>query len=248
VAEPALALIEFSSIAAGTRAVDALVKKAPIELNRVGTLQPGRFAVMFSGDVASVDESFGEALRVGGTTVSDRVMLPHIDPSVYRAALGALASWQGDTLGIIEIGSLAPTIEAADVAVKGANVAVVSIRLGDELGGKGVAHFVGEQHDVEAAIALGTARVQDGQREVHSSITPRYDDELRGKLNAGPCCWCSRSTSDGGQTGRSSCAPTRPAWPAAASSSTTRAVARRRWRSSRGSCRSTTPSSASSTS
>jgi microcompartment protein CcmL/EutN len=189
VAEPALALIEFSSIAAGTRAVDALVKKAPIELDRVGTLQPGKFAVLFSGDVASVDESFAEALRIGGAAVADHIMLPHVDPSVYRAVLGELSSWQGDTLGIIEIDSLAPTIVAADAAVKGANVNVVSIRLGDELGGKGVAHFVGDQHDVEAAMALGTARVQDGQRAVHSSITPRYDDELRGKLAGSTRFW-----------------------------------------------------------
>ena len=59
-------LIEFSSIAAGTRAVDALVKKAPISLERVGTLQPGKMAVLFSGDVASVEASHDEALRVAG--------------------------------------------------------------------------------------------------------------------------------------------------------------------------------------
>ena len=65
----ALAIVEFSSIAVGTRASDSLLKKAPVKLERVGTLQPGKFAVLFSGDVASVEASYGEALRVGGVAV-----------------------------------------------------------------------------------------------------------------------------------------------------------------------------------
>ena len=88
-AEPeALSLIEFTSIARGTRAVDALVKKAPIQIERVGTLQPGTMAVLFSGDVASVEASYAEALRVAEDRTSDELLLPQIDPSVYRATLG----------------------------------------------------------------------------------------------------------------------------------------------------------------
>ena len=187
--KPALALIEFSSIAAGTRAVDALIKKAPVTIERAGTLQPGKFAVLFGGDVASVDESYAEALRVGGTAVSDRVMLPLVEPTVYRATLGEVGDWTGDTLGIIEADAMAPLLLAADSAVKGANVRVVRMRLGDELGGKALAHFVGEQHDVEAAIGIGVERITDGTRAVHSSITPRYDDELRATLSQSTRFW-----------------------------------------------------------
>lgn len=187
--KPALALIEFSSIAAGTRAVDALIKKAPVTIEKAGTLQPGKFAVLFGGDVASVDESYNEALRVGANAVTDRVMLPQVEPSVYRATLGQVGDWQGDTLGIIETDAMAPLLLAADGAVKGANVRVVRIRMGDELGGKALAHFVGELHDVEAAIGVGLARITDGTRVVHSSITPRYDDELRATLSRSTRFW-----------------------------------------------------------
>ena len=185
----ALALIEFSSIAVGTRAADALIKKAPIKLERVGTLQPGIFAVMWSGDVASVDESYGEALRVGGKSVCDKVLLPFVEPNVYRAAIGQADRWDGDTLGVIETSSMAATIEAADAAVKGASVRVVRIRLGDELGGKGLAHFVGEQHDIEAAIAIGVSRIAGAGRAVTSSITPRIDAELLGRLGRSTRFW-----------------------------------------------------------
>ena len=77
-APEALALLEFSSIAAGTRAADALIKKAPVTIERIGTLQPGIFAILWSGDVASVDESFQEASRVAGAAVHDRMMLAQV--------------------------------------------------------------------------------------------------------------------------------------------------------------------------
>ncbi len=185
----ALSLIELSSIAAGIRAVDGLIKKAPVTLERVGTLQPGKFAVLFSGDVASVGQSYEEALRIGGRAVDDQVLLPFVEPTVYHAVLGRSGSFSGDTVGVIETSTLAATLEAADAAVKGASVRIVEIRLGDGLGGKGITHLVGELHDVEAAIAIGTERVTRADRAVQSSITPRLDDELRASLQRSTRFW-----------------------------------------------------------
>jgi microcompartment protein CcmL/EutN len=185
----ALALIELTSIAVGTRAVDAIVKKAPVKLERAGTLQPGIFAVLFSGDVASVSESFGEGVRVSGRALRDKLMLPHVAPSVYRAVQGEVGAWRGDTLGVIETDTMSAAVEAADAAVKGASVRVVRIRLGDELGGKGLAHFVGEQHDVEAALAIGVERAAAGGRTVTNSITPRADAELFDVLGRSTRFW-----------------------------------------------------------
>lgn len=182
----ALALIEFGSIAVGTRAVDALLKKAPVRVERVGTLQPGKLAVMFSGDVANVEASHAAALAVGAAAVDDEVLLWQVDGSVYQAAMGQIVGWQGDTLAVIEADTLAAVIEAADVAIKGASVRIVSIRLGDELGGKGLLHLVGEQHDVEAAVALVAERAARPGRRLQSSITARLDEDLRG--------WLTRST------------------------------------------------------
>src|SRR5690606_12968888 len=136
----ALSLIEFSSIALGTRAVDALIKKAPVRVERVGTLQPGKMAVLFTGDVASVEASCGEALRIGGPARHDHVLLPFVDPSVYRAAIAngsSPKSWEGDTLGVLESRTMAGTLHASDIAVKGASVRILEMRLGDELGGGG---------------------------------------------------------------------------------------------------------------
>ena len=50
--EPALALIEFNSIAVGIQAGDAMVKKAPIASIKAGTVQPGKYLVLITGQVA----------------------------------------------------------------------------------------------------------------------------------------------------------------------------------------------------
>ena len=55
---PALALVEFDSVAAGIRAADAMVKRAPIALLKSGTIHPGHYLVLIGGSVGSVTESF----------------------------------------------------------------------------------------------------------------------------------------------------------------------------------------------
>jgi microcompartment protein CcmL/EutN len=185
----ALSLIEFSSIAAGTRAVDALIKKAPVKVERVGTLQPGKMAVLFTGDVASVEASHGEAMRMAAGATHDDVFLPFVEVSVYRAAVGAQQAWDGDTLGVLESKTMAGAIHASDVALKGANVRILEMRLGDELGGGGIAHVIGEQHDVEAAVELALERASGHERELRASVTPRLDDDLRAMLSASTKFW-----------------------------------------------------------
>ena len=154
---PAIALIEYASIAVGTQASDAIVKKAPISLVRAGTLQPGKFDVLFSGEVAAVEESFVEGLRVGAESVIDRVLLPDVHHQVHSAILGKSLSWQADTIGVIETQTMSATIEAADAAVKGAEVQVVQIR-------------------------LGSKRVAYQNQTVCTAGSPRIDDDLRGVL------------------------------------------------------------------
>jgi microcompartment protein CcmL/EutN len=52
--QPALALIEFDSIAAGIEAGDAMAKKAPIARIVAGTVRNGKYLVLISGEVADM--------------------------------------------------------------------------------------------------------------------------------------------------------------------------------------------------
>ncbi|MEA1977813.1 MAG: BMC domain-containing protein, partial [Chloroflexota bacterium] len=80
--EPALALVEFDSIAAGIHAADAMIKRAPIYLIKTGTVQPGKYLVLIGGEVADVEESLAEGRYLGGSHIIDYVYLPQVHREV----------------------------------------------------------------------------------------------------------------------------------------------------------------------
>ena len=63
--QPALALLEFDSIALGIKAGDAMVKRAPVATIQSGTVQPGNYLVMVTGDVAPVEEAVAAGQEAG---------------------------------------------------------------------------------------------------------------------------------------------------------------------------------------
>lgn len=158
---PALALLEFNSIAAGIEAGDAMVKRAPVERIMAGTIQPGYYLVLVTGEVADVTESVDAGLWVAGDFVRDRLLLPNVHPGVAAALYGERVPGDADALGIVETATVAAGILAADAGLKGAEVRLNQLRLGDGLGGKGLALFGGLVSDVEAAVAIGGDLVSD---------------------------------------------------------------------------------------
>lgn len=151
---PALALLEFSSIAAGIEAGDAMVKRAPVSTIQSGTVQPGHYLVLVAGDVASVEEAVAAGRATGQADLRDTLFLPNVHPAVVAALGGQRQIAAEDALGIIETRTVASAILAADAGVKGAEVALLQLRLADGLGGKGLVFFHGLVADVETAVAL----------------------------------------------------------------------------------------------
>ncbi len=153
--DPALALIDFSSIAVGIEAADAMVKRADIAVIRAGTVQPGRYLVLIGGTVAEVQESLDAGREAGGDAILDLVFLPNVHPEVVDAIGGGRVPSAADALGIVETATVASAIHAADAGVKGADVRLVEVRLADGLGGKGIVLYSGVVADVEAAVEIG---------------------------------------------------------------------------------------------
>ena len=174
---PALALLEFGSIAAGIQAGDAMIKRGPVAEIVAGTVHPGRYLVLVIGEVGAVEEAVAAGVEAGGGALLDRVFLPDVHPSVAEAVRGGRVGPAGEALGVIETTTVAATIEAADAAVKGATVNLVEIHLADGLGGKGYALFSGTVSDVEAAVAIGVARIAP-RLLVGSVVIPRLHEEM----------------------------------------------------------------------
>jgi microcompartment protein CcmL/EutN len=179
--EPALALIDFSSIAAGIEAADAMVKRAQLDVLRSGTVQPGRYLVLVGGTVAEVEESLAAGRRTGGDSVLDHVFLPHVHPAVVEAIGGGRVERPVDAVGVIETATVAAAIRAADSGIKGAEVGLLEIRMADGLGGKGIVVYSGLVADVEAAVDIGSAAVRPGllvRRVVISRLHPDVWENL----------------------------------------------------------------------
>ena len=176
---PAIAVLEFMSIARGTHAADAMVKKAPIEVFRIGTVQPGKYLVLIGGSVASVEEARTEGLRLGGDAVCDEVFLPDVHPQVAAATVGTRQANTGDALGILETCAIPTNVLAADRAVKTADVTVIEIRLGDGLGGKGITHLTGAIHDVEVALEAAVEVATRRRVALQTALIPIQHVELR---------------------------------------------------------------------
>lgn len=178
---PAIGLLEFDSVAAGIAAADAMVKRAPIGDLVTGSVQPGRYLVLIAGDVASVEESIEAGRETSAESLIAEIVLHDVHQGVAAALRGERIPGPVEALGVIETGSVAPLLAAADAGLKGADVDLLEVNVADGLGGKAYLLFGGAVSDVEAAVSIGTSRV-DVSELVGSVVIPQLHDELGDNL------------------------------------------------------------------
>jgi microcompartment protein CcmL/EutN len=181
--EPALALLELDSIAAGIEAGDAMAKRAPIDVIRAGTVHPGKYLILVGGAVADVEEALEAGREVGAASVLDVVFLPNVHPELVGAIRGDRRAAAGEALGVIETATVAAILEAADAGLKGARVHLLEIRLADDLGGKGYLLFDGPVADVQAAVEIGAGRIA-GSPGLAQRVIPQLHAEMADNLAA----------------------------------------------------------------
>jgi microcompartment protein CcmL/EutN len=184
VLDPALALLEFDSIAAGIVAADAMVKASPIGTIYSGTVQPGKYLVLVSGDTASVEESIDAGADSGGASLVDSMFLPDVHPSVSAAVVSAVpgAGFTGEALGIVETASVAAVLASSDAGVKAAAVDLIAIRMADGLGGKGYALYSGPVAEVEAALEAASEVAAGAGALLRSEIVPQLHEEVAANI------------------------------------------------------------------
>lgn len=182
---PALALLEFSSIAVGIEAGDAMVKRAPLRAIYAGVIQPGRYLVLVGGEVADVEESVEAGRALASDALVDQMFLSDVHPTVVAVLGGQRNDGGGEAIGVIETVSISAAIAAADAGAKAAAVDLLEVNF-EGLGGKGYLLFGGEVADVEAAVEAGVAKITMGDRLVSSVVIPRLHEELRANLEAHP--------------------------------------------------------------
>lgn len=181
----AVALIELTSIARGYRVADDMVKKAPVRLLDLGVISPGKYLIVVSGDVGSVEEAFLAGLETGSEWVIDHLFLPQPHDGVVLALEKRLPAVDIDAMGLIETFSAISAVRAADAALKAAHVHLLELHYAKHLGGKGYFALTGEQYDVEAALEAAVSSLRDGGLLLKQEIIARPHDEFKAHLNGG---------------------------------------------------------------
>ena len=177
-------MLDVDDIPRGFAALDLLVKEAEVVVYSAGTVQSGRYLILFGGPVAAVEMSFDRAISVVGgaaRALVDAVLLPYAEARIAPAVLQGAQRWpsseiQGDTLGVFQCGSSPTMLRCVDAALKGALVELIQLRVAEGLGGRAIATLWGETHDVEAAIELAERVLIDGNPRDWSAQTIRNVD------------------------------------------------------------------------
>ena len=180
--EPAIALVETNSIAAGILTGDAMVKKAVVQLLEARSICPGKYMVLIGGEVGPVREAWQVGTETAADALVDQLLLPNVHPSVFPALMSATAPRGDEALGIIETVTAAVCIVASDAAVKAADIQLLEIRLANGLGGKSFVLLEGTVADVEAAVKAGVEWVKQEGLLIRQVIIPQLHEHMRARI------------------------------------------------------------------
>ncbi len=180
VAGPALGLIETSSVARGLVTVDAMAKRAPVEVVLARPVSPGKHLVLVTGAVADVGEAMKLGIETAAHTLVDRLELAQVADELLAALArttveGGATAFEG-AIGIFETFSVASTLLAADASCKEVPVRIAELRLADGLGGKAYFILDGAQADVEAALFAAERAIPTGLLLARELIARPHDD------------------------------------------------------------------------
>lgn len=173
-------IIELSSIAAGFLAQDSMLKAAEVELLVARTVCPGKYIIIIGGKVAGVSASMRSGRQAAEGFLVDDLMISNVSPLVFPAISGCVDIPQNHqrAMGIIETFSAATSIEAADSAVKAAQVTLLRIHIAMAIGGKGFMMVCGDVAAVQSAVKAGVQRIKESGLLVNEVVITGASKEL----------------------------------------------------------------------
>ncbi len=173
-----IGFLEYISVGKGIEAADLISKNSGITIILAAPNCPGRYQILFTGDVGAVKE----AVRLGEETADfnylDSLILPRVDDRVIAALYGTDTSGIGDALGVFETMTMTATLKGADTMVKASDVMIVELRLGKGLAGKSYVITTGAVQDVRSAMDAALADIHEEGVVISSVVIPSINRDL----------------------------------------------------------------------
>lgn len=148
----AIGLVELKSIPLGIKTADEMLKAGNVELLLATPICPGKYVIIVSGDVGSVEIAVSTGERIAEIYLVGSNIINNVDPSLPSAIAGTTKVEQAPAVGVIETISALTSVMAGDIAAKASAVSLIEIRIARGLGGKGFLTFAGEVSAVNAAM------------------------------------------------------------------------------------------------
>lgn len=174
----AISMIELTSIARGVVVSDYVGKTAEVELLRAHSVCPGKFIVLFCGNVAAVEASREVGAAMGENYVVHSFTIANVHQDVISAINGTTFDMYKEAIGVMEYFSIASAIQGADDAAKAADVTLTNIRIGFAIGGKSYVTLTGKVSAVEEAVKAGSRRAKEIGMLVETAVIPSPIAEL----------------------------------------------------------------------
>lgn len=173
-----IGFLELNSIAKGVEAADLILKTAETDLVFAKAGCPGKYYILFAGEVAAVEASLRAGAGIGGNHVVDQCLIPRVHPQVIRAVNQSGMPKQTGAIGVMEFYSVTASIYGADAAVKAADVDLIDVRLGTGIGGKSFVVLTGEVAAVKASVEAGIHTENAEGMVVSSVVIPNPRKEI----------------------------------------------------------------------
>ena len=112
----AIGMVEYLTVSTGVQAADMILKTAKVSIIEAKTVCPGKYIIIFSGELSAVNASIEASKNVHGEKLIDSFLLGNPHESIFPAIYGAVEIKNKRALGVLETFSASSIIVAADEA------------------------------------------------------------------------------------------------------------------------------------
>lgn len=173
-----IGFLEYISVGKGLEIADLIAKRTPIEILLSAPNCPGRYQILFFGDVDAVKSAVDIAKENADFNFLDSLVIPRVDDQVISAMYSPGTTEIRDGIAIFETMTMTAAIEGADAMVKTAEVEIVELRLGKGLAGKSYVIVTGTIQDLRAAINAALELVKDRGVLISAVVIPSLHPDV----------------------------------------------------------------------
>lgn len=174
----AIGMVEYKTVSTGILAADLVIKTAEVDVIEAQTVCPGKYIIIFTGDISAVRASIDAASVAYPEQLIDSFLLGNPHEGIFPALYGTAQIKNRNALGVLETFDAAAIFVAADEAAKTAEVELIEIRVARGMCGKSYVFLTGEVAAVEAAIGKAQEAVSGNGMYLDSSVVASPDPKL----------------------------------------------------------------------